>query len=162
MKSISKWTSTFALALSLAAWWFAANYSLCMPNKIPQSEDIQIQICDGVIYVCFYIPLEGSLPDTAGCYPYKVEADWGWFLPRFERTSMSPKISQFDPDWHYEALLPMWLPTALLALTAALFWKRSFRRIRPGHCRECGYDLTGNTSGVCSECGEKTAMANSK
>ncbi len=22
----------------------------------------------------------------------------------------------------------------------------------PGHCRKCGYDLTGNTSGVCTEC----------
>lgn len=25
----------------------------------------------------------------------------------------------------------------------------------PGHCPHCGYDLTGNTSGVCPECGEK-------
>jgi len=28
-------------------------------------------------------------------------------------------------------------------------------RISPGHCRECGYDLTGNVTGVCSECGVK-------
>ncbi len=25
----------------------------------------------------------------------------------------------------------------------------------PGKCAACGYDLTGNESGVCSECGEK-------
>ena len=25
-------------------------------------------------------------------------------------------------------------------------------RIKPGHC-QCGYNLTGNTSGVCPECG---------
>ena len=25
----------------------------------------------------------------------------------------------------------------------------------PGHCQTCGYDLTGNTSGVCPECGTK-------
>jgi hypothetical protein len=24
-----------------------------------------------------------------------------------------------------------------------------------GHCRKCGYNLTGNVSGVCPECGEK-------
>jgi len=24
----------------------------------------------------------------------------------------------------------------------------------PGHCTACGYDLTGNTSGVCPECGK--------
>ena len=25
----------------------------------------------------------------------------------------------------------------------------------PGHCQDCGYDLTGNVSGVCPECGSK-------
>lgn len=25
----------------------------------------------------------------------------------------------------------------------------------PGHCWKCGYDLTGNVSGVCPECGTK-------
>jgi len=29
----------------------------------------------------------------------------------------------------------------------------------PGHCTKCGYDLTGNVSGICSECGEATAVA---
>jgi hypothetical protein len=27
------------------------------------------------------------------------------------------------------------------------------RRPRRGHCGECGYNLTGNVSGVCPECG---------
>jgi len=27
------------------------------------------------------------------------------------------------------------------------------RRPKPGRCRKCGYDLTGNVSGVCPECG---------
>lgn len=26
-------------------------------------------------------------------------------------------------------------------------------RTRPGHCQSCAYDLTGNVSGVCPECG---------
>jgi hypothetical protein len=46
-------------------------------------------------------------------------------------------------------------PAALLpaARSAAWLWKRCRRRRRPGHCRRCGYDLTGNVSGVCPECG---------
>ena len=28
------------------------------------------------------------------------------------------------------------------------------RHITPAHCRRCGYDLTGNVSGRCPECGE--------
>src|SRR4051794_21950994 len=31
------------------------------------------------------------------------------------------------------------------------------RRELPGRCRGCGYDLTGNTSGVCPECGAPVA-----
>jgi hypothetical protein len=34
---------------------------------------------------------------------------------------------------------------------SALLWKRSRRKA--GSCRRCGYNLTGNTSGVCPECG---------
>lgn len=26
-------------------------------------------------------------------------------------------------------------------------------KLQPGHCKACGYDLTGNVSGRCSECG---------
>ncbi len=29
---------------------------------------------------------------------------------------------------------------------------------RPGRCRNCGYNLTGNTSGVCPECGTALPM----
>ncbi|MHC4066868.1 MAG: hypothetical protein ACYSUI_20520 [Planctomycetota bacterium] len=40
------------------------------------------------------------------------------------------------------------------ALWATLF-RRWCRRSRyaPGFCQGCGYDLTGNVSGVCPECG---------
>ena len=49
-------------------------------------------------------------------------------------------------------LLPLWLPLVLLALpTALLFWLDR-RKLRPGSC-VCAYDLTGNVSGVCPECG---------
>lgn len=50
----------------------------------------------------------------------------------------------------------VWLPLPLLlilfgALAIALFvWSR---RNPQGHCRKCGYNLTGNTSGACPECG---------
>jgi len=49
---------------------------------------------------------------------------------------------------------------AALLLPAFYLFYRDRRRIRPGFCLRCGYNLTGNTSGVCSECGEKIAEAN--
>jgi hypothetical protein len=32
-------------------------------------------------------------------------------------------------------------------------------RVRAGRCLRCGYDLTGNTSGICPECGAQAAPA---
>lgn len=50
--------------------------------------------------------------------------------------------------------IPLWLPLVIVATpTATLLW-RDRRRILPGYCKQCGYNLTGNVSGVCPECGE--------
>ncbi len=52
-----------------------------------------------------------------------------------------------------ELALPFWLPYLLVALPTGLLWYIDRRRPPPGHCGRCGYNLTGNTSGVCPECG---------
>jgi hypothetical protein len=52
-------------------------------------------------------------------------------------------------------LIPLILPFLLVALpTAFLFW-RDRRKIFHGYCQKCGFNLTGNTSGICPECGER-------
>jgi len=53
------------------------------------------------------------------------------------------------------AFIPLWLVLLLTAIPTAWLWHRDRRRIRPGCCLRCGYDLTGNMSGICSECGER-------
>jgi len=60
----------------------------------------------------------------------------------------------FDFPVVYSVLLiPLWVPFVLVALpTTYLFWLDR-RRIPPGHCQNCGYNPTGNVSGVCPECG---------
>jgi len=48
--------------------------------------------------------------------------------------------------------LPLWIPFCLLAF-ALSFAKWRGHRAKQGHCRKCRYNLMGNTSGVCPECG---------
>jgi hypothetical protein len=50
------------------------------------------------------------------------------------------------------AVIPIWLLALLVAVPTVRLWRRDRRR-RPGHCQRCSYDLTGNTSGICPECG---------
>lgn len=52
--------------------------------------------------------------------------------------------------------VPLWLTfLVLIAYPAVAFYRgplRRYRRRRCGLCVACGYDLTGNVSGVCPEC----------
>jgi len=51
-------------------------------------------------------------------------------------------------------VVPFWIPFVV----GVVVWALSARRFRTGligHCRKCVYDLTGNVSGVCPECGQK-------
>lgn len=51
-------------------------------------------------------------------------------------------------------MIPFWLVLIAVAIPTAWFSYRDYQlRPRRGFCDQCGYDLTGNTSGVCTECG---------
>jgi hypothetical protein len=50
--------------------------------------------------------------------------------------------------------IPGLLPVAVFGIYPAINgFRRLRRRGKSGLCRNCNYDLTGNTSGVCPECG---------
>ena len=51
--------------------------------------------------------------------------------------------------------IPLLPPALLLFAATLLVWWRWWRKreFKPGTCSHCGYDLTGNASGICPECG---------
>lgn len=51
-----------------------------------------------------------------------------------------------------DTFIPFWIPLIVIVIPTAIFWWRD-RPPRAGHC-PCGYNLTGNVSGTCPECGE--------
>jgi len=53
--------------------------------------------------------------------------------------------------------IPLGLPLLILTTVVTLAYWRRLRH--ESGCRSCGYDLTGNVSGVCPECGAATRMA---
>jgi hypothetical protein len=65
-----------------------------------------------------------------------------------------PRFFRPDPK-DLQVLLPLWMPL-ILAIIAAIFFHRKARAQKPGHCAKCDYDLTGNESGTCPECGTPT------
>jgi hypothetical protein len=91
-----------------------------------------------------------------------TNAAWQCFLislrlPTYHRGEMySGTTSLGVTSVHVD--VPFWLPFLLCAIPALyVFWKDA-RRPLPGHCTACGYNLTGNVSGVCPECGTSVAV----
>lgn len=89
----------------------------------------------------------------------KITPGWGIVWPRelgrtFHWQTWWPA---FPLTWHKGAIIlsvniPLWIPTLAFALTGVALRKSSTRH-KPGACKRCHYDLTGNTSSVCPECG---------
>ncbi|MBK9118403.1 MAG: hypothetical protein IPM18_02215 [Phycisphaerales bacterium] len=48
---------------------------------------------------------------------------------------------------------PLAIAFVVVAWAARGLWWGPFRKPLSGHCQACGYDLTGNVSGRCPECG---------
>ncbi len=70
-----------------------------------------------------------------------------------------PEVSARDPygppRYRFWLYVPLWVPLVVAAVLTLLAWRWK-RRTPPGTCRSCGYDLTGNVSGRCPECGTPT------
>lgn len=62
-----------------------------------------------------------------------------------------PHMQYTTGTWGF--VLPLWIPLLLSGGPAGLLWWLDSRRPRRGRCVNCGYDLTGNVSGTCPECG---------
>ncbi len=78
-----------------------------------------------------------------------IRSDWSLWAPVVEYFSL-PSIR---PGGIH---LPLGVPLLLTAVATAILFRRDHCASPPaGHCRVCGYDLTGNESGFCSECGTK-------
>ena len=50
---------------------------------------------------------------------------------------------------------PIYAMFLAVAAPTLLVWRFGRKPVKPGHC-ECGYDLRGNVSGTCPECGRET------
>ena len=95
--------------------------------------------------VGFVVESTPSLPDGFNLISHRFGArDW-W--PRVISNTSERGI-----------LLPIWMIIVPLLFSSVILWYRN--RMPPsGHCRSCDYDLTGNVSGKCSECGKPIKQA---
>ena len=103
----------------------------------------------------------GFRPDHAvGCFHTMVSVSYVPFY-RVDKRFWLPGIdwkSGVSMSEFTELTISLWLPFVVFAAYPTVtFIRGPFRRHRRrkrGACLDCGYDLAGNVSGVCPECGQ--------
>jgi len=105
--------------------------------------------------------MEGIVDVERG--PFRLNANWGFqtiefMIIRSDSSLWAPIVEYFAlPSFRPGGIhLPLGVPLLLTAVATAILFRRDHRASSPaGHCLTCGYNLTGNKSGFCSECGTK-------
>lgn len=117
--------------------------------------------------VCAYPPLflvidcgmvDGGVvrPDPVGLSPaLDIRLVNHRTVPRFQLHWLWLPLVEWGPGGP-QVVIPLWIPCVSFTV-AAVYFHRKARGPKPGHCRKCQYDLTGNESGVCPECGSSTS-----
>jgi hypothetical protein len=149
LKSSGLGLSSFILLVWLASLPWSWQYTSVQASPTDSDVISFWGLHEGCFGLSKYMPAPpptGSIVATSGPESSwrveKAESWWPKWKPLYRRSPGSGTIR-----------LPLWIPLLIVAIPTALVFRRDRRRIR--HC-PCGYDLTGNTSGVCPECGVKT------
>jgi hypothetical protein len=85
--------------------------------------------------------------------------DLGWGCGSFDGLSTTwvpAAVYQKYPTGMIQVEFPLWPPVLLISIIVSweLFLRKTWRSWRfPNSCERCLYNLTGNTSDICPECG---------
>ena len=165
---VLKWTGILACVMLACLWLVSAWYNIGWTGYLRGGEyELMLWVANGDVHANYTVYNETALSywsrrgaktkSGLGIAPATVRGAW-WVYPHwpFEGGQvLDGTRSNSGVVWGYwrGIALPIWAPLLLMTvLTASVGWLGR-ARYREGYCRKCGYDLTGNVSGRCPECG---------
>lgn len=136
---LMKWAGLVLLLVVAAAWATSLFYHGRYAARVGS----------GFVLLCF--AHGGFQVDLSTAWLFAAD-ELGWHLRREPVTQSWGGEVGIPVSGGLVVRLPFLLPfLGAAGVTAYLFWRD---RPIPSHCcQQCGYDLTGNVSGVCPECG---------
>lgn len=146
LRAFILWTSLAAAALLLGVWVMSVWYTV----EIRKGADV-IRSHPGRLLLFWETPFSFDAASLIS----RVDERANWNFPHgwwFEHDSMS---WPGGPPMFHALYVPYWPLILLTAAPAAWILFRDRRRLPPGHCTKCRYDLRGSASqsAVCPECG---------
>lgn len=134
-----KWLGTAGCGFVVLLWVISAYGFAYYGREVP----VRVGVLHGVFVV--------KAPERWDRAWWHFGHEGGWTPP-----SWLPRFELLPGGRVYQVFCPLWFPLAVLGIPTIWLWYADHRWRPPGHCRRCGYDLTGNVSGVCPECGAST------
>ena len=134
--------------LMLGVWVFSVMF---VASYVSPRSQWGIAIADGQINFSRYI----SITTSSGV---SVGPSYAWETPQMSWTEVASSWLGFNLPGKYSPgrfHIPIWLLVVAVGFPTAVLWWRD-RRPKAGSCMACKYDLTGNVSGTCPECGTRT------
>lgn len=137
-RRFTKWAVTAACAVIALAW--AAN--LRWTGRI-HTKNSCVEIREGCVWLLCDYPR-----------PWRK---CGWSF-RTGSASIRERLGLRLPEASIQgtyllAIVPLWMPFSLATVPTVALWYRDRRGTGSGHCRRCGYNLTGAEHEKCPECG---------
>ncbi|MCL4196643.1 MAG: hypothetical protein KJZ69_04055 [Phycisphaerales bacterium] len=143
LRSTIKWGGTVLTVLLLAVWLGSAWWQVPLRQGGGRGA---IGLGAGQLLATW--PMRGPAP-SRGMYVEAFELRIGGFSWWFASRHLPVVVK--GSTLHLVGV-PLWSLALATGLPSAWLWFRDRRRA-PGLCVHCGYDLRGNASGVCPECG---------
>jgi hypothetical protein len=148
------WVGILMSASIAAIWlWSGWRYIVWMTPGRSAGTAYEVGIGFGVAYATAWRETLGTrrsqLPKRS-----TVKVEKFWPSPRWESSfnySSRPAVRGLASD---EIRIPLWSPLLLFVISTIAAHYLGRRR-GSTQCQACAYDLTGNTTGVCPECGHK-------
>lgn len=145
VRRVAKWTGLAACVLIAAAWGLSLKYWVGRTSVVPGKGVRWIVLTKGVVALVWDGD-PGQFGDPTG------GTDWSWL-----DAGPHPPV-RWSPGTSFDGVvtsswMPLWMPLVCMTIPTAWLWYRD-RRVKPGRCANCGYDLAGLTPGAaCPECG---------
>ena len=133
------------------------------------SHPLQIGSYGGNVHLSYHRGSANIWPGIMTVLPLSQwDVEHKFLKPEYRYEYETPTV--MDYDWYaygfgaqwggpyggsYAIRFPHWFLAMLLMVLPVLVVRKRLK-VRAGHCRNCDYDLTGNQTGQCPECGAKT------
>ncbi len=160
-RKVFKWTGLLTLLLLmvvflLSGWWKFSVTWVRIPsvNLAGDFADTKwVQVSDGQIWFIRVTKKSEFVRDDVTWYVYSMNSPqwriWGSYKKYVNVAHLGNDVWT---EWCTDLCVPLWIPVCLVGLPTVVAWYRD-RRFPPENCQACNYNLTGNTSGICPECG---------